>query len=781
MSPSIYDYREAGFTVFGLHGATHGACDCGHTDCKALYKHPVMHGWEKTPFYDDEQLEAFDSIGHFESGFGVLCKGWLVIDVDARNGGVESFKRLCADYPIAASSAFVVATGSGGGSEHHYFKLPTEWHDKHLASKMDAYQGIDFKTSGFVVGAGSLHVSGREYEAIKGYPQDTAVMDGDFLAVLQKRPFLEAVVSGQGFDGDMQKLADMLAYIDPSCEYHAWLEVGMAIHHLTSGGQDGFTLWDTWSAKSPKYTGAKGMMAKWQGFGKTVTPVGFGTLYSMAVDGGYMPSVTFDSVDFEQQDTVDNPVDNPVDSVSILDEPVDLKSPPGFVGELTRWFNDQCLYPRESLAVAAALVAVSSIAGMRVQDALDNITPNILAFCIAGSGTGKESILQAYMDVLRYAGVQAALHGGIKSDQEVTRNLLRHQAAFYCVDEFGDSLAKIKNASKKGGASYLESVLATIMSVYSKASGYLPITGDLKEQIKADLAMEYAKIAKKLEELPQGEASDALRGRLTREQEYLQSALVSVDDGIKHPYLTFMGISTPVDFYALIDFKMATNGFMARSVLFNELETNPRAKRRFKKREIPEYMKAFLRGLYTGQGAGCFDMHAESRSGRVCMQVDEKVSIETEEAAIELLEQVYQRFYELAEHHKSDSGLEAIPRRGYEIASKISLILAIATGVRTVGHVRYGFAMAWRDVQEKIKLALGNERANQIDGVMAKILALVSKDHGETRGVICNRLRPLKKEDVEKVLKKMVDDHLIRAEETAPKKGGHPTILYFAC
>ena len=39
------------------------------------------------------------------------------------------------------------------------------------------------------------------------------------------------------------------------------------------------------------------------------------------------------------------------------------------------------------------------------------------------------------------------------------------------------------------------------MDVYSKANGYLPISGDLKDDIKQKLLMEYAQIEKKLEKL----------------------------------------------------------------------------------------------------------------------------------------------------------------------------------------------------------------------------------------------------------------------------------------
>ena len=59
--------------------------------------------------------------------------------------------------------------------------------------------------------------------------------------------------------------------------------------------------------------------------------------------------------------------------------------------------------------------------------------------------------MQCYLNIAKAAGVQAAIHGGFKSEQEVMRNLIRHQAAFYCIDELGLVLNKLANAGKKAG------------------------------------------------------------------------------------------------------------------------------------------------------------------------------------------------------------------------------------------------------------------------------------------------------------------------------------------
>ena len=147
MISELYDYIDAGFKVFGLHGSSGGLCNCGDVECKAILKHPIMSNWQNVPVWSDEQIECFSEMGHFDSGFGVIVRDYLIIDVDARNGGVKSFKQLCKDVPAILDCKFIVNTGSGGGSQHHYFKLSDDDKTKSLMQNNDKYKGIDFKTS----------------------------------------------------------------------------------------------------------------------------------------------------------------------------------------------------------------------------------------------------------------------------------------------------------------------------------------------------------------------------------------------------------------------------------------------------------------------------------------------------------------------------------------------------------------------------------------------------------------------------------------------------------
>jgi hypothetical protein len=786
MISEIYDYIEAGFKVFGLHGSTGGACNCGDVECKAILKHPIMSNWQSVPSWSDEQIECFNELGHFDSGFGVIVRDYLVIDVDARNGGVESFKKLIKDVPSILECCYVVNTGSGGGSQHYYFKLSDDDKKTALVQKLDKYKGIDFKSSGFIVGAGSLHASGANYEAVKGYPQDVDFAPKELIALLTRPSVFRVSNQGLDLDIDEQHIATLLSHCDPSSDYATWVSIGMAVHHCLNGG--GLELWDNWSQQSEKYSNGASLQKHWHSFGKTSTPVGYGTLLHYAKQGGFCEPITFvydgslgdvDSVEPVLKPNLDSVKNNEkpqaTKQLHLLDEPVDTRRPPDFVGELTQWINDQCLYGRENLAVAAALCAVSSLAGMRYVDELDGMTANIIAFGVAGSGTGKEQILQAYLSIIRAANVQAALHGGFKSEQEVMRNLIRHQAAFYCVDELGITLSKLHNASKKGGASYLEGIVGLVMSVYSKANGYMPITGDLKDDIKQKLMLEYAQIDKKIAGLAQDSSTDIAREKLELAKEQIMAGINSVDSGLENPYLTILGFTTPITFNDLMTFEQATNGFMARAMIFSDLETNPKRKPRFVKKPMSESLANSIRNLYSH---GHYDM-MQSGAERV-QHIGEKSTIPTDAAACELLNEVYERFYQLAESHKATTGLEAIARRGYELASKVSLICALPSGLRTVEHVRYGYALALRDVEQKIKLAYSTDNKESSDGLAAKVLTILDDKNGETLGVICNRLRKVPKTQVEALLGQMIDKKMIRAEEQFKPSTKQIYLRYFA-
>lgn len=756
-----YWFLDEEIRVFGLYSFDNeGNCACGNPECKAAGKHPSFSSWQHTPLWSEEQLEVMEMSGQFDSGYGVIVNGLIIIDVDARNGGVKSFEKLCKDLDIdfLGVAGLAVATGSGQGSMHLYFRAPE---GVPLMQHHKEYEGIDFKSSGFVVGPNSRHASGNTYEAIHGSPAEIEESPPALIDLLRKPDTHRADYKGSPIDLTDNDIVEMLKHVEPDCDHETWYRCGMAIHDATGGA--GFELWDNWSKDGSKYPGCSTLEKRWHSFGKSGSPVTIATLMHYAEQGGYNQSVTFTpSVEFE-------PMEERVAGLPFSIDGIDLLRPPGFVGQVTQWVNQQCRYPRENLAVAAALTAIGNVVGMRYTDDLDGVNANLFCFCVAGSGTGKEAIQQAQAGIHRAAGIHGATHGAIKSEQEIIRNLIRNQMAAYIIDEVGIFLQKIANAQKKGGAAYLDGVIGMMMSAYSKADGFMLLTGDTKDEVQKSMMQELASCRKAVSE------NEDKTGAYQRRIPQLERSLQQIDNGLERPFLSMIGYTTPVTFDGLITHEQATNGFIGRSLLINERETNPRSKRRFKKSPMPESMEYTLKALYSG---GSFDQD----QNRV-EYYGEKVKVSTEKDAIIMLDAALDWIEDEAEKHKERTGLEAVVRRGYEIMAKISLILAAPGGVRTSEHVRWAFAMMKRDIDEKTRLAYANEREKDdpTQAMAAKVLNLVDLEHGETLAVICNRLRGAKKESVEAVLQSMIDNDLIVERVTKHPINKRETKKYFAC
>ena len=764
MSKHVYDYLEGGFRIFSLYNINaDGSCECGDADCKAIGKHPRISNWTHVPQWSDEQIDAMMSFGHL-NGFGVVVDDHLVVDIDPRNGGFESYEKLCADteLDIKALSGFVVSTGGGGW--HIYFSRA---HGDSLQYHLDGYPGIDFKSSGYVVGAGSVHRSGTEYDVLRGNPCDLTPVPDALLALLKRPDHYRVSADGEAMDMTTAEIASILSAINPDCPYDDWIKAGMAVHHATGG--DGFALWNFWSGGGKSYPGAEALDKHWHSFGKAHNPVTIGTLMHMAERSGWRRPVTFKAPEHMLDDDAQNDTGHPfpVDTV-------DLLRPPGFVGKVTDFINSQCRFPREHLAVGAALNTVGNICSLRYTDDFDGVTTNLFVFGISASATGKEAVQTAMVDLHRAAGITAAVHGSIKSEQEITRNLIRHQCAYYIIDEVGIVLSKINNAARSG-ASYLEGVIGLLMSAYGKSNGYLLVSGDLKEDIRKEMQKERAMCESMVEE------NEDRDGRFAKRAEQIKEALDNLDDGLRSPVLSMIGFTTPVTFDGLMTYEQATNGFVGRSCMVREHETNPRAKARFKKPKIDPYFAASLKQLYhPGYSSSDKPLRLE--------HYGERIEIPSTDGAIAMLEQVKDWIHAYSEHHKGASGLEAIVRRGYELCAKVSLILACPSGLRTEEHVRYAYAFMRRDIDSKIMMAQANilaesERAeNVVDVLRTRIISAAGYDEGEPISVIKRRAtnKRYTADDVENMVRHMVGNGELVEVEVAHQTTGRKTLRYVA-
>lgn len=122
------------------------------------------------------------------------------------------------------------------------------------------------------------------------------------------------------------EVKELLQYIDPDCDYTDWVKVGMALK------QEGYpvSVWDAWSAKSfSKYTPGA-CEKKWRTFNGTTNPVAAGTIYNMALEGGYIPEKGGHELDWDSPITTDGLI---VDANWV--EEAEIQEP-------TEWTDKQC-------------------------------------------------------------------------------------------------------------------------------------------------------------------------------------------------------------------------------------------------------------------------------------------------------------------------------------------------------------------------------------------------------------------------------------------------------
>lgn len=751
MISTIYDYHQAGFRVFELHTIEQGGkCACGDPDCDAVGKHPAMNAWQTVPHWSDEQIETMVQY-QAETGFGVCLDDHLVIDVDPRNGGNESFAKLQEDLMIdlQKESRFVVATGGGG--LHVYFLRPAGAYSTHLHE----YPGIDFKTSGFVVGAGSLHITGATYESIKGFPQDVDMAPDALLDLLRKKERTRAIISGKAFDVSTEEVQQIVMAIpNADCHYDEWIRVGMGIHHATAG--EGYDLWEEWSAQSSKHN-PDTMPKKWHSFGKCSNPTTLGTLIHIAEAAGFVRPVTFQ---------IDQPEPKPVERGHLPFDvsAYDIKRPPGFVGEIVKWMaGNSYSEPLEHLNVISALTAVGNIVGLHRTDDMTGVSTNLISLCIAESATGKEAVMGSYNALMKCCGLSRAVAGAIKSKQEIIRNLIEHQAVFYAIDEMGEVLKTIENAKKRGGAAYLEGITGEVMAIYTKAGSSHHVSGDIRRELMAEIRKDMALHQKAIDE---GQDEN---GSHERKLASLQHGLKAVEsDGLFRPFLSMIGYSVPASMETIMTEEMAKNGFLSRAILVSEEKDNPKPIiGATGPKPVPDDIQYTLRMLSTG---GAYDPESTRLE-----YPDEKRPILTEPDARNLLNQLRVWEWDYAELHRETTGFTPLIRRSYELISKVSTILASLEGVRTLEHVQWAAVYIKHDMDRKIR-HIKSTRANDSkvdteveDGIRARIINLCQRKGGEKEGVVvnrCTRRKDVQADDVRKLLAAMVaDGDLIKTEE----------------
>lgn len=156
-------FARLGWNIFPVFAVRDGKCTCGHADCPAPGKHPRVRSWNEKATNRLETIRGWgESWPHANIG-AITGKGsgFLVLDIDPRNGGEKSFSDLQKRHGTLPPT---VQSSTGGGGRHLFFRCPEKLIST-SAGKLGP--GIDIKSEkGSVILPPSIHRSGRQYKWI---------------------------------------------------------------------------------------------------------------------------------------------------------------------------------------------------------------------------------------------------------------------------------------------------------------------------------------------------------------------------------------------------------------------------------------------------------------------------------------------------------------------------------------------------------------------------------------------------------------------------------------
>jgi len=196
--PSAQWYATIGWKILPCYGIDESQrCNCNgqHGEPKDIGKHPAIDKWNAEATSDIEKVNEWWERNP-EFNIGVFCRpsGFLVIDVDPRSGGVESFDKFEAllegNLPktVEAYTGQYTNNGKNVRGRHLFYKCdPSEELFGNLNKQ--GLKGIDIKHNGYVLITPSRHFSGNTYEWVEGQgPHEIEMAEApeELLSVLRK-------------------------------------------------------------------------------------------------------------------------------------------------------------------------------------------------------------------------------------------------------------------------------------------------------------------------------------------------------------------------------------------------------------------------------------------------------------------------------------------------------------------------------------------------------------------------------------------------------------------
>lgn len=663
-----------GHPVFPLHGMKNCKCTCGYVNCPRPGKHPrrsnsfkeattdptIINMWFKYEPELNYGVRMGQEIGH-------TGKMAVVVDVDRyKVGGADALEELEKVHGRLPATVEVL-TGAGGS--HYYFLT-----DCSLSFTDKLGKNIDLKVNGYVVGPGSVHVSGRRYEM----EASSDLFEGHVIADLPqwvpdnfsksaKLTECELTIAPNVEPLQPHERASIkydLAVISAACSRDVWLKVLMGLHSRNQS-KEMFDIADEWSQTCPEKYDARALIKAWNSF-KPGGGITYETVRMMAEDerikdvdiSKLLESLNRMRVAEPEYGTVANSIAVPdeiyMPAKPVCDIPSHLLTIPGKLGLMVDWTNATAMKPQPMFAVQAALALGSVVMGRKFRTTNDN-WPSLFFLNIGVSGAGKEHAKTAVERVLRAAKFSSLSPASEYTSDSAIDSMLRvHPTHIAIIDEFGYMLktANAKNNTNGGTAR------KRLMEVFGRCNGTLQpkafSTATLTQAQRDGFGPRY----------------------------------------VENPALTVLGMTTPTPFYEAVGSGALTDGFLNRIIVV-ESDLGRQPARFVDQVEIPDDLVRWVRECRVKGGGDMADI-IDTVHSEVPVPAILDFSGEARRLFDNLELRCIDRMDELEMH-----GMAEMYSRVREIAMRLSLIVAHSTEAGVIGaeHAQWAidYVTFWAD------------------------------------------------------------------------------------
>jgi hypothetical protein len=366
-----------GLPLIPVHIVEDGDCSCEDVQCRSKGKHP------RTPrgVHDGRPMAPHELLG---SNVGVCCgDGVIVIDVDPRNGGLET---LAAIERKHGKMPLTLTCKTGGQGWHYYYRVERE-----VRKKPNAFgKGIDLQSDGsYCVAPPSVHMSGARYvwtNRIEISQAPDWIFD-----YLDSRTAPSVIKLNEDFSiysrEDWESMLSKIVLGDG--DYSKWIQVCFGMHSL--GYAWCFEAFHAWSAGCAGYVSREDCLKHWNSVGKKstgmmITPA---SVIHLAYEGGWQ---------WEPQINIQYADENTTDKPSLeLDR---VQFPNSKFGKICEWYHKTSAYNHPDFAILSAIFSAVPFVQRNYKPALvDNCA--IAALMVAPSGNGKGFFINAPFKLVR--------------------------------------------------------------------------------------------------------------------------------------------------------------------------------------------------------------------------------------------------------------------------------------------------------------------------------------------------------------------------------------------